>query len=74
MIKKAKEVLTDTCPGLTGTTGSLADDGSCEPRAVSVPIDAFLNITAGLHGDEGAIDEDGEVVDPFGGEHLDWWV
>jgi len=74
MIKKAKEVLTDTCPGLTGTTGSLADDGLCEPRAASVAINAFLNINAGLHGDEGVIDEDGRVVDPFGGKHLDGWV
>ena len=27
-------------------------------------INAFLNINAGLYGDEGIIDEDGEVVDP----------
>ena len=44
------------------------DDGMYEPQAVNPPIDAFLNINSGLHGDEGVIDEVGEVVDPFGGE------
>jgi hypothetical protein len=45
------------------------DDGLYKPQAVNVPIDAFLNINAGLH-DKGALDECGEVVDPFGGKML----
>jgi hypothetical protein len=75
MIKKTNEVFINMCPaGLSGTIGSLEDDGSYERQAVNVPIDAFLNINAGLHGNEGVIDEDGQVVDPFGGEHLDGWI
>jgi hypothetical protein len=77
MLKKADEVFIKMCPGLSGTIGSLVDDGSYEPQAVNVPIDAFLNINAGLHDDEGVVNEDGEVVDPFGGQldgQLDGWV
>jgi hypothetical protein len=68
MIKKADEVFIKMCPGLSGTIGSLVDDGLYQPQAVNVPIDAFLNIHAGLHGDEGVLNEDGEVIDPFGGD------
>ena len=74
MIKKANEVFVNMCPGLSGIIGALEDDGLYEPQAVNVPIDAFLNLHAGLHGDEGVVDEDGEVVDPFGGEHVDGWI
>jgi hypothetical protein len=75
MIKKADDVLfTPMCPGLSGAIGSLADDGLCEPQAVSVPADAFLNIHAGLLANEGVVDEDGKVVDPFGGEVLQAWI
>jgi hypothetical protein len=75
MIKKANDVFTPMCPGLSGAIGSLADDGlCCEPQAVNVPIDAFLNINAGLLANEGVADEDGEVVDPFGGELLEAWI
>jgi hypothetical protein len=45
----------------------LLDDGSYEPQAVNVPIDTFLNIHAGIQGDDAVDnDEDGEMVDPFG--------
>ncbi len=74
MLKKANEVFIPMCPGLSGTIGSLVDDGLYEPQAVNIPVDAFLNIHAGLNADEGVVDEDGEVVDPFGGEVLDGWV
>jgi hypothetical protein len=62
---------------LNGTTilWSRVDDGSYEPHVVNVPTDAFLNSNAGLQGDEGVVDEDGEVVvNPFGGEILDGWI
>jgi hypothetical protein len=72
MLKKANQVFIPMCcPGLSGTIGTLTDDGLCEPQAVSIPVDAFFSLNAGLHLDEGVADEDGEVVDPFGGELLD---
>jgi hypothetical protein len=69
--EKVNQVFIPMCPGLSGTIGTLADDGLHEPQAVNIPVDAFLNLNAGLHLDEGVADEDGEVVDPFGGELLD---
>jgi hypothetical protein len=67
MIKKANEVFIPMCPGLSETTGSLVDDGSYEPQAVNFPIDALLNIHAGIQGDDAVDnDEDGKMVDPFG--------
>jgi hypothetical protein len=58
------------CPGLSGTIGSLLDVGTYKLKTVNMPIDAFLNINEGLQGDEGVVDEDGDVVDPFGGNIL----
>jgi hypothetical protein len=74
MLKKADEVFIPMCPSLSGTIGSLLDDGTYKPQAVNVPIDAFLNINAGLQDDEGVIDEDGNPVDPFGGAILTAWI
>jgi hypothetical protein len=55
--------------------GQLHNDGTYgEPQAVNVPINAFLNINEVLQGDEGIVDEDGDVVDPFGGETLTNWI
>jgi hypothetical protein len=62
------------CPGLSGTIGLLQDDGMYKPQAVNVPIDAFLNINEGLQRDAGIVDEDGNIVDPFGGEILTAWI
>jgi hypothetical protein len=70
MLKKASQVFIPMCPGLSGTIGTLVDGGLHEPQAINIPVDAFLNLNAGLHL-EGVADEDSEVVDPFGGELLD---
>jgi hypothetical protein len=74
MLKKADQGFNPMCPGLSGTIGSLLDDGTYEPKAVNMPIGAFLNMNEGLQGDEGVIDEDGDIVDPFGGEILTRWI
>jgi hypothetical protein len=40
------------CPGLSGTIDTLVHDGLCEPQAVNIPADVFLNLCVGLHLDE----------------------
>jgi hypothetical protein len=62
MLKKANQVFIPMCPGLSGTIGTLADDGLCEPQAVNILVDAFLNLNAGLHLDEGVADEDARLL------------